>query len=148
MGGSSVETAADDAGGDEGSGLGAVEGFEELGWGWGALGRDVDDLAADHAGWQGAVDADSGAYGEGDLAEDGYGGGGWGGERRDGLEGEGLEGVGCEDGDGFAEDDVAGGLAAAEIVVVEGGEVVVDEGVGVEHLQRCAEVGCAFGDGG
>ena len=59
----------------------------------------------------------------------------------DGLEGEGLEGVAGEDGGGFAEDDVAGGLAAAKVVVVEGGEVVVDEGVGVEHLQGCAEVG-------
>jgi hypothetical protein len=57
----------------------------------------------------------------------------------DGLEGEGLEGVAGEDGDGFAEDDVAGGLAAAEVVVVEGGEVVVDEGVGVDHLEGCAE---------
>ena len=61
------------------------------------------------------------------------------------MEGEGLEGVAGEDGDGFAEDFVAGGLAAAEVVVVEGGEVVVDEGVGVEHLQGCAEIGCALG---
>ena len=64
----------------------------------------------------------------------------------DGLEGEGLEGVAGEDGDGFAEDDVAGGFAAAEVVVVEGGEVVVDEGVGVEHLEGCAEIGCACGE--
>jgi hypothetical protein len=42
---------------------------------------------------------------------------------------------------------VTGGLAAAEVVVVEGGEVVVDEGVGVEHLQGCAEVGYSFGVG-
>ena len=63
-------------------------------------------------------------------------GGGW--ELRDGLEGEGLEGVAGEDGGGFAEDDVAGGLAAAEVVVVESGKVVVDEGVGVEHLEGCA----------
>ena len=45
----------------------------------------------------------------------------------DGLKGQSLEGVAGEDGDGFAEDDVAGGLAAAEVVVVEGGQVVVDE---------------------
>ena len=64
----------------------------------------------------------------------------------DGLEGEGLEGVAGEDGDGFAEDDMAGGLAAAEVVVVEGGKVVVNEGVGVDHLDGGAEVGCAFGD--
>ena len=42
-------------------------------------------------------------------------------ELGDGLEGEGLQGVAGEDGDGFAEDLVAGGLAAAEVVVVEGG---------------------------
>ncbi len=72
---------------------------------------------------------------------------GWLGSCGDGLEGEGLEGVAGEDGDGFAEDYVAGGLAAAEVVVVEGGEVVVDEGVGVEHLEGCAEVGYAFGVG-
>jgi hypothetical protein len=63
----------------------------------------------------------------------------------DGLEGEGLERVAGEDGDGFAEDDVAGGLAAAEVVVVERGEVVVDERVGVEHLDGGAEVGDAGG---
>jgi hypothetical protein len=58
------------------------------------------------------------------------------------LKGESLERVSCEDGDGFAEDDVAGGLAAAEVVVIEGGEVVVDEGLSVNHLQGCAEIGC------
>ena len=62
---------------------------------------------------------------------------GRGGEVGDDLEGEVLEGVAGEDGDGFAEDYVAGGLAAAEVVVVEGGEVVVDEGVGVGHLYGC-----------
>ena len=41
---------------------------------------------------------------------------------------------------------MGGGLAAAEVVVVEGGEVIVDEGVGVNHLEGCAEVGCAFGE--
>ena len=141
-----VEAAGDDAGGDEGSGFGAVDGLDEFGGGGCAFGFDVDDLAADHAGREGAVGAYSGADGEGDFAEDGDGGGGWCGELRDGLEGEGLEGVAGEDGDGFAEDYVAGGLAAAEVVVVEGGEVVVDEGVGVDHLDGCAEVGCAFGD--
>ncbi len=68
------------------------------------------------------------------------------GELGDGLEGEGLEGVAGEDGGGFAEDDVAGGLAAAQVVVVECGEVVVDEGVSVDHLEGRAEVGCAFGN--
>jgi hypothetical protein len=40
---------------------------------------------------------------------------------------------------------VAGGLAAPEVIVVEGGEVVVDEGIGVEHLEGSAEVSYAFG---
>jgi len=63
----------------------------------------------------------------------------------DGLEGEGLEGVAGEDGGSFTEEDMAGGLAAAEVVVVECGKVVVDEGVGVEHLQGCTKIGDAFG---
>jgi hypothetical protein len=61
------------------------------------------------------------------------------------LEGEGLQGVAGQDGGRFAEEDVAGGLAAAEVVVVEGWEIVVDEGVGVEHFQCGTEVGDAFG---
>jgi len=116
-----VEAAGDDAGGHECSGFGAVDGFNEFGAGLFAFGFDVDDLAADHAGGQGALGAYAGADGEGDFAEDGYGGGGWRGQGGNGLEGEGLEGVAGEDGDGFTEDDVAGGLAAAEVVVVEGG---------------------------
>ena len=67
------------------------------------------------------------------------------GSSRDGLEGEGLERVAGEDGGGFAERDVAGGLAAAEVVVVERGEVVVDERVGVEHFDGGAEAGGAVG---
>jgi len=78
--------------------------------------------------------------------EDGDDGGGRCGEIGDDLEGEVLEGVAGEDGDGFSEGDVAGGLAAAEVVVVEGGEVVVDEGIGVRHLDRGAEVSGACGD--
>ena len=71
--------------------------------------------------------------------------GGGRGQLRDGLEGERLQRVAGEDGDGFAEGDVAGGMAAAQVVVVERGQVVVDERVGVQHLQRRAEVGDAGG---
>ncbi len=145
--GEAVDAAGDDAGGDEGSGFGAVDGFDEFGGGGFAFGFDVDDLAADHAGRRGLSSGLRRCRRRGRLR------GGWrrlvaGGVGRcgDGLEGEGLEGVAGEDGDGFAEDDVAGGLAAAEVVVVERGQVVVDERVGVEHLEGCAEVGCAFGD--
>ena len=48
--GCAVEAAGDDAGGDEGSGFGAVDGFDQFGGGGGAFGLDVDYLAADHAG--------------------------------------------------------------------------------------------------
>ena len=48
-----------------------------------------------------------------------------------------LEGVPRQDGHGLAVDLVVGGLAPAQIVVVHAGQVVVDQGVGVDHLQ-CA----------
>ena len=75
-----VEATGDDAGGDEGPGFGAVDGFDECGSGGGAFGFDVHDLAADHAGGEFGVEvayaANAGADGEGDIAEDGDGGGG------------------------------------------------------------------------
>ena len=71
--------------------------------------------------------------------------GGGRGQLGDGLEGERLQRVAGEDGDGFAEGDVAGGMAAAQVVVIERGQIVVDERIGVEHLQRRAEVGDACG---
>ena len=52
----------------------------------------------------------------------------------DEVEGFGLEGITGKDGDGFAKDFVGGGAATTKVVVVHGGEVVVDEGVGVEEL--------------
>lgn len=52
------------------------------------------------------------------------------------LAGEGEEGVAGEEGVGFAVADVGGGFAAAQVVVVHAGEVVVNEGVGVESLER------------
>ncbi len=41
-----------------------------------------------------------------------------------------------EDGHGFAEDFVAGRLAAAIVVVVERGKIVVDQRIGVDHFER------------
>jgi len=128
-----------------------VDGFNECGSWRDAFGFDVHDLAADHTGSEFGIEvahvADACADGEGDLAKDGDCGWGWDGEGGDGLEGEGLEGVAGEDGGGFAEDDVAGGLTAAEVIVVEGGQVVVDEGVGVDHFEGGAEVGDSLGIG-
>ena len=140
-----VEASGDDGGSDEGAGLRAVDGLDEIGGGRDAFGFDVDDLAADHAGGEAGVDvagaADAGADSDGDFAQDGDDGSGGRGELRDGLERERLEGVAGEDGDGFSEGNVAGRMAAAQIVVVERGQIVVNERVGVQHLQRAAEVG-------
>jgi len=147
------ESAADDGGGDESAGLGAVDALDEFGGGLLAFAFDVHDLSADHArgqlaGKAGAGEgADAAAEGEGEFAEDLDDGGGRSGELREGLEGEVLERVAGENRDGFAEDDVAGGLAAAEVIVVESGEVVVDEGVGVRHLDGRAQLIGSGGDG-
>ena len=144
--GSGVDAAGDDADADEGAGLGAVDGFDQLGGGLEVFAFEIEHLAADHA-----VD---GADGVGDEADDLHGGRGRAVEAGEHFKGAGLEGVAGKDGDGFAEGDVAGGLAAAQVVVVEGGQVVVDERVGVEHLEGRAEVSdsrrqrAGNGDGG
>ena len=56
------------------------------------------------------------------------------------LIGLGLERVSGKDRNGFPENDVAGGLAAAEIVVIERRQIVVDQLVGMEHLERRGKV--------
>src|ERR1700744_3465042 len=66
-----AKASGDDAGGDEGSGLGAVDGFDEVGCGGFTCGFDIDGLTADHAGGKRAVGAYAGPDGEGDIAEDG-----------------------------------------------------------------------------
>ena len=65
-------------------------------------------------------------------------------ELSDGLEGERLECIAGENSDGFAESDVTCGFAAAQIVVVECGEIVVDQRIGVDHLDGSAEVWCSW----
>jgi hypothetical protein len=51
------------------------------------------------------------------------------------LEGEGEERITSEEGIGFAEPDMGGGSSAAKIVVIHTGEVIVDEGVGVQNFE-------------
>ena len=53
--------------------------------------------------------------------------------------------VAGEDGEGFAEDDVARWLAAAEVVVIERGQVVVDQRIGVQHFDCRAQIRDARG---
>ena len=55
------------------------------------------------------------------------------------LEGERLEAVADEDRGRLVERLVDGGPAAAQVVVVHGGEIVVHEGVGVDGLERHRE---------
>ena len=55
------------------------------------------------------------------------------------VEGAGQERVAGEDRDRLAEHLVRGGLAAPQVVVVHGRQVVVDEAVGVDHLHRAGE---------
>ena len=49
------------------------------------------------------------------------------------------QGVARQHGDAFAEDLVVGGLAAAEIVVVHRGQIVVDERIGVDALDGAGQ---------
>ena len=58
------------------------------------------------------------------------------GRLRDDREGFGEEPIPCQHRDAFSEDDMSGGLTAAQIVVVHAGQVVVHEGVGVDDLNR------------
>ena len=60
----------------------------------------------------------------------------WRGAGRDQLECQSHHRIAGEDGHRFAEDLVVGGPAATKIVVVHGGEIVVDEGEGVDQLHR------------
>ena len=55
------------------------------------------------------------------------------------FKGAGLQRVAGQNGDGLAEGHVAGGLAAAQIVVVQSRQVVVDQRVGVQHLEGRAQ---------
>ena len=51
------------------------------------------------------------------------------------MEGRGEQAVSGQDGGGFVKLLVAGGLAPAQIIVVHGRQVVMDQGIGVDHLQ-------------
>jgi len=68
----------------------------------------------------------------------------------DELEGEALEDVAGEDGGGLIVFFMEGGPASAEVVIVHGGEVIVDEGEAVDHLDGCGGddgLGVLSGDG-
>jgi hypothetical protein len=50
-----------------------------------------------------------------------------------------LQRVSGKYGDGFAEGFVAGGASAAQVVVIERGQIVVDQGICVKHFERGAD---------
>ena len=108
-----------------------MDGFDEFRRWLEVFALDIQHLAADHA-----ID---GADGVGDEADDLHGCGRRRIEAGKDFKGAGLQRVAGEDGDRFAERHVAGGLAAAQVVVVERGQVVVDQRVGVQHLEGCAQ---------
>ncbi len=105
---------------------------------WGlALAFDVRDLAADHA-IHGAA-AEGKFFDERDFAA--------GAETFDAdqrLHGKSEQRVAGEDRHGFAEDFVAGRFAAAEIVVIERRQIVVDQRIGVDHLERASGFQCGI----
>lgn len=91
-----------------------------------AFAFEVEDLAADEF-----LRSAAGGEFEDDVAEEvAFGGLGLG---EDG-EGFGEEGVSGEDGEAFAVDFMGGGAAAAEVIIIHAGEVIMDEGVGVEDF--------------
>src|SRR6266478_5978976 len=134
-----AERAGGDRSANQRGGLRAVYVFEHFRLDAPALGLQVGDLAADHA-----VD---GARGAGDFSYHGDALGWRDGCCADGFERESQQRVSGQDGYGFAKFFVASRFAAAEVVVVESGQVVVDQGIGVDHfdgasgMQRGGNVG-------
>ena len=57
-----------------------------------------------------------------------------------GLEGDGTQGVAGQNCHGLPEHNVVGGTAAAQVVVVHGRQVVVDQRIGMDHLERAGGV--------
>jgi hypothetical protein len=109
-------------------------------------------LASNHAGWKFRVEISEVTYactdGKRDFLENGDYSFWRGFELSYGLEGKRLKRISGEDSNCFAEDFVTGGLASTEIVIVECGEVVVDEGISVQHFQGCTEIFNSFGMAG
>ena len=92
------------------------------------LSLQVDDLAADHSIY--------GSCSTSDFFDDAYTGFGRTLQLGQHFVSLGLQRTACENCDCFSENFMTGRPAAAQIVVVERGQIVVDERIGVQHLQR------------
>ena len=128
--------AAAHAGREQRARLGAVQALEIVGRDRPALGLEVHHLAADQArraaglaqhrgGAQPAAQAPVVPASSGSLGQE--------------VEGARQQRVAGQDRDRLAEHHVRGRLAAAQVVVVHRGQVVVDQAVGVDHLDRAGE---------
>ena len=106
--------------------------FQSLGVRLDVFGFEVHHLAADHA-----VD---GSGGVSDFGDDGHACLGRALQPGEHFIGPRLQSVSREDGDGLAKRLVAGGPSAAQVVVIERGQVIVDERVGVQHLKGRAKL--------
>jgi hypothetical protein len=86
----------------------------------------VENLAADHARQSGGFRQLAARCGSGCRGQ----------AFRKDLKRERKQGIACQDGNGFAEFFVGRRLTAAQVVVIHGRQIVVDERVGVNHLDR------------
>ena len=127
-----VDTPGDQADANQRTGLGAMDGLHQL-WGWlMLLGFQVHDLAADHA-INRSCSLRDGAHNLYRLRSRALQAG----EHFVGL---GLQRIPGKDGNRFAKDHVAGRLAPAQIIVVQRGQIIMDQGIGVQHFDRRAQL--------
>jgi len=130
--GPGIHAAGDDADTNERAGLGAMNGIDRLRRGPGSLALEIEHLAANHT--------FDGAGGLGDEANDLHRRGRGAAKLRERLISERLQGVARQNGNSLAKDDVAGGLATAQVIVVKRRKIVVNQRVGVQHFNGCTQV--------
>ena len=131
-GSSSADSTCGDRGANERGGFAAVNVFESFGADAFAFGFQVGDLAADHA-----ID---GSGGSGDFGKDLYTKIGVDRSCANGFKSERQKRVTGQNGDGFAEFFVASRLATAEVVVIERGKIVMDEGISVDKFDGASGI--------
>src|SRR6266851_6915352 len=125
-----------DRGADQRSGFRAVNVLQHLRIDGLAFGFDVSDLATDHS-----IDSASGSR---HFDEDGDAAFGGGGGSSHGFESERKKSVTSKNGDGFAKFFMTSRFAAAEVVIVQCRQIIVNQGVGMDKFYRASGVkgGC------